>query len=41
MRKTLSAKYSIREELKNAKKELEGPLYRALRKIIEKLHLFG
>jgi len=32
---------AIREELKNAKKELEGPLYRALRKIIEKLHLFG
>ena len=32
---------AIRKELKNAKKELEGPLYRNLRRIIEKLKLFG
>ena len=32
---------AIRSELKNAKKELEGPLYRTLRKIIEKFNLFG
>jgi len=32
---------AIRTELKNAKKELEGPLYRNLRKIIEKFKLFG
>ena len=32
---------AIRAELKNAKKELEGPLYRTLRKIIDKLKLFG
>ena len=31
---------SIREELKNAQKELEGPLYRFLRKVIEKFKLF-
>ena len=32
---------SIRNELKNAQKELETPLYRIIRKIIEKLKLFG
>ena len=31
---------SIREELKNASKELEGPLYRGARKIIEVLKLY-
>ena len=31
----------IRKELKNAGKELEGPVYRVLRKLIDKFHLFG
>ena len=31
----------IREQLKQAEKELEGPLYRGTRKIIAKLKLFG
>ena len=31
----------IRKELKNAQKELEGPVYRVLRKLIDKFHLFG
>ena len=31
----------IREQLKQAEKELEGPLYRGARKIIAKLKLFG
>ncbi|MBQ8642905.1 MAG: aldo/keto reductase [Clostridia bacterium] len=32
---------AIRDELKNAQKELEGPLYRGIRRVIEKLKLFG
>ncbi|MBQ3178981.1 MAG: aldo/keto reductase [Clostridia bacterium] len=32
---------AIREQLKQAEKELEGPLYRGARKIIAKLKLFG
>jgi len=31
----------IRDELKNAKKELEGPVYKIARKGIEWLKLFG
>ena len=31
----------IREELQNARKELEVPVYRAARKLVEKLKLFG
>ncbi len=30
----------IRKELKNCAKEMEGPIYKLLRKIIEKFHLF-
>jgi len=32
---------AIREELHNAQKELEGPIYRTARKVVSKLKLFG